>query len=913
MRIESKIGAGFVVGLAMVVTLGIVSFQTIQHQVETGRWVIHTHQVLESLESVLSAFRDAETGQRGFLLTGQEPYLEPYHAATGVIGRNLDTLGELTKDNPTQQQSLRQLRTLAEAKLAELRETIRLRQQHGLQAALPESITDRDKRMMDDIRSAIGQMESRERRLLDLRTEEANASARCATWAMVIWMPVSLLVLAIAALAIIRTARWGVLGEPSGSPGRKWAGLATQYAAAVIVVAVAAVLRWRLIEAFGPLPTFITFYPAVILVATIGGGGPGIVATVLSALAADYWFIPPYGEFGIEAPNDALALAIFTATSLFLSVLAERLRRARWAEAFTAALEQRAKELARQNEELNRQSEELSQQAEELAQQAEELSQQNEDLQTQSAEIQALNIEVGHRETLLQTLLDAAHLAGSERAAMQDICAAAMGLFGEAAAAGVYEKQAGQLIVRAIAGLSENAALAERPAEHSFAELVIQQNRTACLNDTSLRPDLSILEIPGQVPFQAVLCAPMQIAGQPFGTVAVYSQQPHAWTAQEFRLAEWLAGQCTRILETLRTQENLRRQVALIDLSPDGIMVRHMDGTIILWGHGAEVLYGWTKEEAIGRTTHALLKTQLPEPLEQIHRRLEEAGRWSGELIHTTKDGRLVVVESRWMAERDAQGRIAEILESNVDITERKRAEEELRRTVAELERSNHELEQFAYITSHDLQEPLRQVRSFVQLLQERHQEKLDGNALEYMHFVYDGAARMSDLIHDLLAYSRVGVREETRCSTSCTAALDAALANLQASVTEAQAAITHDDLPTVLADPRQLSQLFQNLVGNAIKFRRDDVAPQIRVGARLEGANWLIWVQDNGIGIDPQYHERIFLVFQRLHSREKYAGTGIGLAICKKIVEQHGGRLWLKSEAGKGATFYFTLPAAIG
>ena len=235
-------------------------------------------------------------------------------------------------------------------------------------------------------------------------------------------MPLALLVLAVAAVVLMRTVRFGGPAALPGTAGQAWAGIALRYSSAAIIVAVAAVLRWRLSESFGLLPPFITFFPAVLLVASMGGGGPGIVATVLSALAADYWFLPPYGSFSISAPNDVLALGIFTGANLGLCVLAERLRRARWAEALSVAQQERAEELAEQNEELAQQSEDLSQQAEELSQQAEELSQQseelsrqNEELQTQSEEVQALNDQLGHREELLQALLEAAR-AGRQRA-----------------------------------------------------------------------------------------------------------------------------------------------------------------------------------------------------------------------------------------------------------------------------------------------------------------------------------------------------------------------------------------------------------------------------------------------------------------------------------------------------------------
>jgi PAS domain S-box-containing protein len=247
-----------------------------------------------------------------------------------------------------------------------------------------------------------------------------------------------------------------------------------------------------------------------------------------------------------------------------------------------------------------------------------------------------------------------------------------------------------------------------------------------------------------------------------------------------------------------------------------------------------------------------------------------------------------------------------------LDVTERKRAEEELMQRAEELARSNAELEQFAYIASHDLQEPLRMVASYTQLLGKRYKGKLDGDADEFISFAVEGANRMQRLINDLLTYSRVGTRGQGPEPIYSEQVLDEALATLQLAITESAAQVTHDPLPKVLADGAQLGQVFQNLIGNALKYR-GDAPPRIHISAAQEGDMWVFSVRDNGIGIDPDYHERVFVIFQRLHTREEGSGTGMGLAVCKKIVERHGGRIWLESELGKGATFYFTIPAVAG
>lgn len=243
------------------------------------------------------------------------------------------------------------------------------------------------------------------------------------------------------------------------------------------------------------------------------------------------------------------------------------------------------------------------------------------------------------------------------------------------------------------------------------------------------------------------------------------------------------------------------------------------------------------------------------------------------------------------------------------DISERKLAEEELRHLTEELKRSNADLQQFAYAASHDLQEPLRVVAGFVKLLEKRYKGSLDEKAHEFISFAVDGVNRMQALIKDLLTYSRVSSKDAVFKTTDCSSVVAQALSNLHAAIEESGAEVTCNSMPVIMGDFSQLSRLFQNLIGNAIKFRGEG-KPKIHISAEKKGGEWLFSVRDNGIGIDKKYSDRIFVIFQRLHTRGEYEGTGIGLAICKKIVERHGGRIWVESEAGKGSTFYFTLPA---
>jgi signal transduction histidine kinase len=243
-----------------------------------------------------------------------------------------------------------------------------------------------------------------------------------------------------------------------------------------------------------------------------------------------------------------------------------------------------------------------------------------------------------------------------------------------------------------------------------------------------------------------------------------------------------------------------------------------------------------------------------------------------------------------------------------VEIAERRHAQETLQQMAEELKRSNRDLEQFAYVASHDLQEPLRAVGGYVKLLERRFPKDVDPKALEFIAGAADGAVRMERLITDLLAFSRVGTRKGSFGPADLNRLLADALQNLQASIKEAGAKVTYDPMPTLPADATQIMQLFQNLVGNAIKFRGAGPC-EVHIGARQQPDRWVFSVRDNGIGIDPQYFERIFQIFQRLHTRKHYSGTGIGLAICKKIVERHGGVIWVESQPAQGATFFFSLP----
>ncbi len=368
--------------------------------------------------------------------------------------------------------------------------------------------------------------------------------------------------------------------------------------------------------------------------------------------------------------------------------------------------------------------------------------------------------------------------------------------------------------------------------------------------------------------------------------------------------------------EALRQSDAKFRGV--LDSAPDAMIISDPDGAIQTVNSQAVALFGHEREDFAGRTLGDLLVARdeadgdASAPDEKTRDNVlvhfqALAAKYDG----VRKNGELFPIDmSRSPLEVGGQRLLISAIR---DRTEQERAEEALSKYSLDLARSNAELERFAYVASHDLQEPLRMVSSYTQLLSRRYKGKLDANADEFIGYAVDGASRMQKLINDLLALSRVGTQARPSEPVETGAILRRVLSDMQGTIEAAGATVTSpDEMPTVLADGTQIGQLFQNLVGNALKFKAAEPTRVDISVERVDGDFWRFAFKDNGIGIEPQYFERIFVIFQRLHGKELYPGTGIGLAICKKIVERHGGKLWVESQPGQGATFLFTLPATV-
>jgi PAS domain S-box-containing protein len=348
---------------------------------------------------------------------------------------------------------------------------------------------------------------------------------------------------------------------------------------------------------------------------------------------------------------------------------------------------------------------------------------------------------------------------------------------------------------------------------------------------------------------------------------------------------------------------------SLLEASLDPLVTIAPDGKITDVNRATEVVTGCSQQELIG-ADFADFFTDPDKARRGYQQVFREGWVQDYELEVRHRDGKTSPVLYNASVYRNESGAVEGVFAAARDISERKRAEQALEQKAQELQRSNSELEQFAYVASHDLQEPLRMVASYTQLLADYYRGKLDARAAKYMHYAVDGATRMQGLINDLLNLSRVGTRGKPLERTDSGAVLKQCLDTLAPLLAQCSGTVATGVSPAVWADPVQLLQVFQNLIGNAIKFRGDG-PPRIEIGAQCQGDWWEFSVADNGIGIAPEYAETIFVIFQRLHTRAEYPGSGIGLAICKKIVERHGGRIWVESEVGRGSTFKFTLAAA--
>ncbi|MGZ7136149.1 MAG: ATP-binding protein [Methanobacterium sp.] len=429
--------------------------------------------------------------------------------------------------------------------------------------------------------------------------------------------------------------------------------------------------------------------------------------------------------------------------------------------------------------------------------------------------------------------------------------------------------------------------------------------------------------------YESVALIPLN-AEKKLGLIQLNDQKEGMFSSDKIALWERLAGYLAIALQKFiakrdlkeakdnlefkiqeRTTE-LRYQANLFENVNDAIIATDNKFNITSWNPAAFRMYGWSAEEVIGRNSKEILQTEFPGiDRSKIIESIAKKDSYRGEAVQKHRDGSLIPVESVIMVLKDEFGINNGWVAVNRDISQRKRSEKELNIVLKDLRRSNEELEQFAYVASHDLQEPLRTIASFTQLLDRRYKDKLDSDANEFMDYMVEASVRMKTQIEGLLEYSRVSTKGEKFEVVDLNDILDITVQSLYTSIKESNADIVHDKLPNVMGDAGQLQRVFQNIISNAIKFRKTEEPLKINISVCLnkEKDKFVFSVRDNGIGIEEQYLKRIFTIFQRLHTRDVYEGTGIGLSIVKRIVERHGGHIWVESEFGKGSIFYFMLP----
>ncbi len=604
-----------------------------------------------------------------------------------------------------------------------------------------------------------------------------------------------------------------------------------RYLGAVLAAILALLLYLALTKLFGPgLPTYILFYPTIIIVAMLAGLGPGLLATIISVMLAGIFIIPPVGQFAIRTTIDEIGVILFTAIGIMISSVSELYRRNR-NKAAAYDKEKALHETLREKEFLANILEHASQ-----------------------------PFAIGFPDGRLGLFNSAfQQLTGYSKEELRNIDWST--ILTPSRWMEIEKQKLGEL--------------------HKTGKPVLYEKEY-------IRKDGSV------VPIELLVNETLDDEGK----------------------LEYYYSFITDITDRKQIEETLKKsERSLVEaqhLAHMGSWEWNLKNDDISWSNELYSIYGVDPNTYIP-TMSSFAHFVYPDDEKYVNQHFDQL--LSGDKSHdfdfriVLDDGSIRVLNTlAEVAEFDKNGKPTIIMGINHDITERKEIELKLNENIKKLAQSNKELEQFAYITSHDLREPLRMITSFLQLLERRYKDQLDRDANEYIMFAVDGAKRLDTMTNDLLQYSRITSQKQKTLPVNFENVLKEALLNLKVPIEETNAHITHDPLPTIRGDEQLKVQLFQNLIGNAIKYRSEKT-PEIHISASKEKNQYLFSIKDNGIGMSPDHLKRIFTIFKRLHTHEEYEGTGIGLAIAQKIVHQQGGQIWVESELGKGSTFYFTIP----
>ena len=821
--VKHKAPLAFGSAVLALLVVGAVSYRSMIESSKSDLWVRHTDRVLEKLQDLLAAMQTAESNSRGYLLTGDQSFLEVYRASTAKTRKDQSILRNLTADNVGQQGRRDTLATLAARKFQLAEQVISLRRTNGLEVATDALQKGSGKEIMDDFQRLVDQMQDEELRLLVLHEQEAKRRLAQTKTVLILGTILGLL--------ITTLAGWSVQHDNSESKdsGAKYRGLLEAAPDAMVVVSEGGEIVLLNVQAEKQF----------------GYSRDELLGQKVKSIIPD-GFAERLIADGTRTAAEALAQQIGTGIEL----LARRKDGSEFPiELMLSPLESAEGILG-------------------------------------TAAIRDISVRRAAEKHLGQ-------MEGRYR-----------GLLEAAPDAMVVVNQGGEIVLLNVQaekqfGYSRDELLGQKVKNiipEGFAERLIADGTRSAADALAQQIGTGIELIArrkdgSEFPIEIML-SPLESAEGILVTAAIRDISVR-------REAE----------KHLARMEGRYR--GLLEAAPDAMVVVNPGGEIVLLNVQAEKQFGYSRDELVGQKVKNIIPEGFAERLvADALRSAEDAlAQQIGtgiELIARRKNGSDFPIELMLSPLESAEGIL--VTAAIRDISVRKKAEENLLDKVGELNRSNEELGQFAYIASHDLQEPLRMVASYTQLLSRRYKGKLDADADEFIAFAVDGASRMQRLIQDLLTYSRVGTKGQDMLDVSSEEALQQALINLRSAIDESGALVTHDPLPAVLADEMQLIQLFQNLVGNAIKYQNTGI-PRVHISAARNSAmKWIFSVKDNGLGIDPQYFEKIFGMFQRLHKREEFAGTGIGLAICKKIVERHGGSISVESQPGQGSTFQFAL-----
>jgi PAS domain S-box-containing protein len=936
--------------LALLVVGGI-SYHGMAISTESDRWVRHTHEVLESLQDLHLAMESLESSYSGFVLTGRESYVESYDADIVRVQIAEETIGRLTADNSRQQSQLPVLERLAADKIQFGKMVIGLRNNKGFGGATDALRSGSEIGRTDEFQEIVRGMQGEELRLLVQRDADSRRRLRQTKIVLVLGTFLGLLIAAVAGWSIERDRRERLLAaEALRDSEEKYRTLldGAQDYAIFMLDPQGQVVSWnagaerikgyKAEEIMGHnYAGFFTQediergWPGEILrMATANGrheeqcmrvrkGGSRFLASVTcTALLDPAGNLRGFSEISrdvseskelgakysglLEAAPDAMVVVNQGGKIVRLNVQAEK----QFGYRHDELVGRQVKDIIPQGFAERLIADGTRTAAEALAQQIGtgiELYGRRKNGSDFPIEIMLSPLESAEGVLVTAAIRDISLRKDAEKHLAQ-MEGRYRGLLEAAPDAMVVVNQSGEIVLLNVQ--------AEKQFGYRRDELVGQKVKNIIPEGFAER-----LIADGTRTAAEALAQQIGTGIELYGRRKNGSDFPIEIMLSPLESADGIL--VTAAIRDISVRKDAEKHLAqmegryrgLLEAAPDAMVVVNQSGEIVLLNVQAEKQFGYRRDELVGQKVKNIIPEGFAERLvADALRSAEDAlAQQIGtgiELNGRRKNGSDFPIEIMLSPLESADGTL--VTAAIRDITTRKKAEADLLQKVEELNRSNEELGQFAYIASHDLQEPLRMVASYTQLLSRRYKGKLDSDADEFISFAVDGASRMHRMIQDLLAYSRVGTKGKDLLDASSEEALHQALMNLRGAIEDSAALVTHDPLPAVMADEMQLIQLFQNLVGNAIKYQNPGV-PRVHVSAvKNGGKKWIFSVQDNGLGIDSQYFEKIFGMFQRLHKREEFAGTGIGLAICKKIVERHGGSISVESQLGHGSTFRFAL-----